>query len=201
MTRAATDKVMDVAPFGRMYWHRRDGWIGTFHTGDLRGYCSAWSDRYRFAHSADARAHWWRPVPTWDVITGNVELQVIDQDGSGPSPAQAEAFRRFNADPEGAAWQVLGGILSMYQRVWPDWTEGLDEEEIAQDWPQLKEPKQMLDMIQMEQVCVGPANEEDPASVKIGLTFGWQDEHGIGVRWRNGQIEAVGNGDTADWRR
>ena len=99
------------------------------------------------------------------------------------------------------AWLILAGILVMYQSVRPRWIEGMDEEQIAESLPDLKEPRELLEIIHLQHVCVGPAEENDPTSVKVCLTFGWEDEHGIGVRWRNGQIEEVGDGDTAEYWR
>ncbi len=194
-------KSIDAQPFGTLYRGRPETWNGSFHTDHLRGHASAWHERYRFNNSAEARAGWYRPVPPWSVITGNVSLEIIDPSGQGPSPAQAEAFIRFNADPEQTAWMILAGILVMYRSNRHLWIDGLDEEEIAQDWPDLEAPQELLEIITLQNVCVGPAEDDDSASVKVCLTFGWEDEHGIGVRWRNGQVEEVGDGDTADYWR
>lgn len=193
-----TSKRSDAPPFGPMRWCEDECWIGTFHSDELRGYHQASQERHRFATSPRATDVLWRWIPPWDVITGDFELQVSDGEGNGPTAAQAEAYRKFSADPKQTAWLVLAAILHWYQRIRPDWISAMngDPDEIAAAFPVIDSPEGLLEIIQLQGVTVWPA-PDDEKSVAIGLTFCWENEHGIGVRWRNGQIEAVGDAEAA----
>ena len=49
--------------------------------------------------------------------------------------------------------------------------------------------------MELNTVTVQREEEGADAPPVITLLFSWEDEHGIGVRWRDGHIEDVGDGD------
>jgi hypothetical protein len=194
-----TSKRFDAPPFGPMRRSEYEGWFGTFHCDDLRGYHPASQERHRFATSPRPTDALFRQIPPWDVITGDFELQVSDDAGEGPTAAQTDAYRKFSADPKQTARLVLAAILHWYQRNLLKWVSNLraGPDKTAAIFPVIDSPEGLLEIIQLQGITVWPESEEDDKPVAIGLKFYWEDEHGIGVRWRNGQIEAVGDSHTA----
>ena len=130
---------------------------------------------------------------------GDYELRVSDGSGNGPSPEQAEAYRQFVASPQHTAQLALEAILKWYGKIRPMYIEGMDDpEEIAAYFPVVESPEGLLEIIQLQTVNVWMKPDDTTKSVAIGLFFRWEDEHGLGVRWRDGQIEAVGDASEAE---
>jgi hypothetical protein len=201
------------------------GWTGVFHSDALRGYDDASQTRHRFRQDPTRYdASPWRPGPTWDVITGDYVLSVSTEEDQRPTPEQEAAFARFNQDPAATARQVLSAILEWYRDIRPNWVEQMNgnPDSIDAVMPDVRSPEELLEIIQLQSVTVLPA--PDPAEtagpieytlpfgpdagkklsrpakkpgVAIVLSFHWEDEHGLGVRWRDGAVEAVGDWESA----
>jgi hypothetical protein len=198
------------------------GWYGVYHSDELRGYHDASKDRYRFKANPELYTIPWRPGPRWDVITGNFALHFDTRDGQLPTPEQEDAFRAFNQDPAATGRLVLSAMLEWYQGIRPQWIKHMngDRERIDATMPDIRSPEGLLEIIQLQSVLVlaaptpeetaGPRKVKSPFAAKgrkkaktitippkkpgvaIILSFCWEDEHGLGVRWRNGQVEKVG---------
>jgi hypothetical protein len=216
---------IDGGVFGRLRRGQYDdGWLGVFHSDVLRGWCEASAIRYRSKKNRAAYATPWRPGPSWDVVTGDFGLQIAAPKGQRPTPEQAAAFGQFNADPDATARLVLSAIFDWYKGIRPDWAgqwQG-SKAELAAKLPVVKRPEELLEFIQLQSVHVleAPAAEETAGprtseirfgpnagkkftvpprkpGVAIALAFAWEDEHGLGVRWRNGVVEKVGDHESA----
>jgi hypothetical protein len=183
--------------------------------------------RYRYRTESALRSSVWRPMPSWATVTGDFGLRVFTRDGARPTPKQEEAFSAFNADPAATAQQVLSAIFDWYRKVRPKWVKNMggNRKSVESVMPNLKSPEGLLEIIQLQSVCVmeasshreatGPREltilvgpkagqkitlpplEEREAGVAIVLSFHWEDEHGLGVRWRNGKIEKIGDWESA----
>jgi hypothetical protein len=210
--------------FGRLRRGRTGGWHGVFHSDQLRGWDDASQTRYRFKESPSIYVSPWRPGPGWETITGDFDLHIDTKKDHLPSPAQEEAFKRFNADPKAAAHLVFSAILLWYRRIRPNWVEQMNgsQESIESVVPDVRSPEGLLEIVELQSVTIMPeASVEESAGllqievpfgpkagkqitlpakkpgVAIFLSFHWEDEHGLGVRWRDGQIEKVGDWESA----
>lgn len=202
------------------------GWSGVFHSEHLRGFDDASQMRYRYKTDRQLRSSVYRPAPPWETIAGEFGLQVQTEGDDRPTPEQEEAFRAFNADPSATAQQVLSAIFAWYQENRPKWVRPSRKKDPDTEsvFPILKSPEGLLEMIQLQSVAVlpceehrpasgpremmmtvgpkagkkiiGPPVKERPAGVPIILSFHWEDEHGLAVRWRNGKVEEVGDWDS-----
>jgi hypothetical protein len=187
------------------------GWNGVFHSDHLCGFDDASKMRQRYKTAKPLRAMAWRPMPPWEVITGDYGLSVSAPEDGRPSPEQEAAFGAFNADPATTARQILSAIFNWYRETGYEWIE---------EAPSAKSPEGLLEIIQLQSVDVmgyfpgreatgpremtmtfGPKAGKKiklpplpavPPGVAIIVNFHWDNEHGVGVRWRNGEIEAVG---------
>jgi hypothetical protein len=196
--------------FGRLRYSRsEDRWEGRFRSEALRGYHEAAKLRWTFKRTPKMYPTPYRPGPPWDVITGEFDLHVDSPDGDPPAPAQAAAFAAFNADPAATAGQVLAAVLDWYQGVRPDYVENMNGSpaEIAATMPDLRSPEGLLEIIQLQSVRVLAPSDPDEtdagaagggAAVPIVLSFAWEDEHGLAVRWRDGNVEQVGDSDSIE---
>jgi hypothetical protein len=187
--------------FGPLRWAdggTMSGWCGTFHSDGLRGWRHASETRFRAKHSPHLYGSAWRELPPWDTITGDFELLVRDDSGQGPIAAQTAAYRAFTEDPQRTAEVVLAGILKWYREIRPGCVKAMrrDPEEIAATMPDVKSPQELLEIIQLQSAIVWP-QPPDGRPAAIGLSFCWEDEHGLGVLWRDGRIENVGDWESA----
>ena len=196
-TRA--EKRIQSPVFGQLEWRMHD-WCGTFHCFELRGFDEASELRHRFLTEELIRSQPRRQMPPWEAITGDFELCVEGGKDTGPTAAQEAAYRDFIRNLPQNAWLTLAVILNWYQQIRPNWVEQMTTEDAAQQeaiMPVIEAPEGLLDIIQLQTltVCEKPDDDRPPAIV---LSFHWFDEHGIGVRWRGGQVEEVGTWDDMD---
>jgi len=195
----AWSAMRNVPPFGTLRLEKNEGWYGTFHTDILSGFRYVSQKRYEFANDpywADfARRH--RALPPWSALTGDFSLEVIDYENAGPSDAQAEAYRKFRSEPDRIDREILEAVFRWYVEIQPDFIANMNgtREELLATLPELNSPEGLLDIMELNTVTVQREEEGDDAPPVITLWFSWEDEHGIGVRWRDGHIEDVGDGD------
>lgn len=129
---------------------------------------------------------------------GIVDLSIHDEAGSGPSDAQRAAFSYLleNASPIHA--RVIDGILFYYQRVVEDYRETFaDIGDIDKLVPHISSADQLRPLILLEGVDVHRRGRDEIPC--IGFTFWctWEDEHGLGVLTRRGEVVEVGYAESA----
>lgn len=140
-----------------------------------------------------------RELPNWDTITGDFQVGFASDLDDGPSAGQVKALRAFIADIDGLAYDILEVIAVFYSE--------LREEALACEtpdpfgfrdatWPEVKDPNQLLEVMELGYIAVDYPKSGKQA-VPIGLIFNWEDEHGVGVVVRDGEIEEVGYADIA----
>lgn len=134
-----------------------------------------------------------------------------------PTAAQASAFEEFVKNQQAYATESIDAILKFYKanrgalrkEYDGDTLSAMDrcfmvEKELrnaAAVFPNLKKAEDLQDWIELDNIHVFP--EDGSKSVAIGLEFrapwaGSAINHGnIGLRWRDGKLEAIGRGDVA----
>jgi hypothetical protein len=194
-------KTIDHPVFGRLeHAHPYPWWEGSMRFEPLRAFRNVVEDR----HSFDTFPEWGqvRNAPSWDFLNGDFSLSVTDEKQTGPTDAQVAAYQAFMAEPERTTKVLLEGILKGYRKLIASWREDLDDdEETDRTMPRLKSPDGLRELITFQGITVYP-EEKSRGKVKpvaIGLSFdcSWDEEHGLGVRWRDGKVEAVGGADEA----
>ena len=194
-------KTIDHPVFGRLtHADPYPWWEGSMRFEPLRAFRNVVEDRHSFLTFPE-----WgqvRNAPSWDFLNGDFSLSVTDEEQAGPTEAQVAAYQAFMADPERTAKVLLEGILKGYRKITAGWRVDLDDDDEAdRTMPKLKSPDGLRELITFQGVTVYP-EEKSRGKVKpvaIGLSFdcSWDEEHGLGVRWRDGKVEAVGGADEA----
>jgi len=163
-------------------------------------------------------SHYDEPVSTlpWDVARGTTGITVYPGDKQ-PTPAQAAAFEEFVKNQQAYATKSIDLILKFYKAKREALRKEYDGETLsAMDrcfmvkkerrnasaaFPDLKEPEDLKDWIELDNIHVFP--EEGSKPVAIGLEFRapWAGNAitngNIGLRWRDGKLEAIGRGKVA----
>lgn len=194
-------KTIEHPVFGTLRWDGYERWVGTYKSRVLRGESTARTTRFRFERTPEIYVI--RSAPYWATITGEYPLEIFDESGKGPSDEQAAAYAAFTADPDAAADAVLAAMLTYYQKARKAYVKGLDpddedDQETLATFPELASPRGLLEIVTLQGVSVwSTPSKRRNKGVAIGLNFAWEDEHGLGVRWRDGRVEAVGDHEAA----
>jgi Domain of unknown function (DUF6985) len=194
--RLLDDPEVDVPPFGRMTCHGGQQYTGLVHFEPLARFRDLAEERETFAQQ---RQHeFLRPAPPWDFVGGDFELNVYSAEDGTPHREQLAAFEAFMADPQRTADQILAAILDYYRSVFESYREAYgDSEEAERLVPQTDSVEGLRDLITFQSMTIDPPDDDDgqPSQIKLGFACSWEQEHGLGVRWRDGKIEEVGTAD------
>ena len=190
-----------VPPFGELWRERYGGWLSRYRTEYIRGECSAAEWRSFFNKYPEHR-HLQRDVPGWTVIDGDYSLSVNVDDWRAeaappPTAKQCEAWAAFTADDRRTGEQVYRAIFVHWNSIRDEFVEGMDEEEADATLPLLTSLDGVNELFELQDVTVQSEREAGGQTPAIILVFAWEDEHGMGVRWREGKVEYVGDPDTA----
>ena len=191
---APEGETIDHPDFGRLRGGRGD-WAGVFRFEPMRDFYNIAEQSHQYPDHV--RQNLPRNVPPWNFIASEFALAVHGK-GAAPPKAAAEAFRAFTADPRRTADVVLGGILDWYRENFEILRQGLSKKVAARLIPRAKSTDDLRHLITFQGLSVfAPGGGKE--SVVFGLTFdcSWDPEHGLGVRWRDGKVEAVGQADAA----
>ena len=211
----------DVPPFGLLRAGDVYGFDGTYKTKLLHGDCSAGETRYhaeKYPQTAELRES-----PSWDVIDGTYPLSIdTGRGGTSPDDAQADTYRAFMADQEKHERQVLAAIAGVVRDLRDDYIKGVEPREVELKFPPVEADEDVLRWVTFGGVHVGhipddaelkasinpatgqplkrkPKLKSKPASGTPGLTFTfyWDNEHPLGVAWRNGEVIYAGDVESA----
>jgi hypothetical protein len=75
--------------------------------------------------------------------------------------------------------------------------EGADEATIEEHLPKEMDREKLLTLIAPAEICIFPEELCDDGSFGFTLDCTWDDEHGLGVNFRNWKITDVGGMDVA----
>ena len=192
---------IDSPAFGTLTWHELDDvWCGRYHSDLLRGYADASEMRHRFRNPDAAIAMALRWLPKWSTFTGDFPLLVRTEPDEEPSEAQATLYQAFARDRESNERRLLSALFDWYLENRAGWVAEMrgSPDSINATLPAIDSPEGLLEVIQLSSVTVHP-EPDDGRPAWIGFQFGWHNEHGIGIRWRNGAVEAIGDYDTAEY--
>jgi hypothetical protein len=138
---------------------------------------------------------------SWSFASGEFDLEIHTDGGTEPTAAQADAFRQFTADPQRTADLVLNAILAYYKDVYPSYRESFqgdgDNDEFDAIMPKATSVDDLRELITFTRVLVQPDDGDEPVALGLNFHCSWEEEHGLGVRWRNGKVEEVGYADVA----
>jgi hypothetical protein len=183
--------------FGLM---RRDPyeWAGVTRCEPFRSFYEIAEDRASFLEryrGTNVRCY----VPPWEFIDGRFGLDVeVDGPAGEPSTEMAQAYRSFMADPGHSAARVLGAIFDYYQGVAAAYREAFDDQATAELLaPRIDSVEGLRPLMHLQGVKVYTSPASGAIALGLGFHCSWEQEHGLGVRWRAGDVEEVGCGEVS----
>lgn len=127
----------------------------------------------------------------WFLATGRFVLFVHSKTGKPPTDRQAQALSDFSRDEKKNAAAIVSSIFSYYQESYEKHRSEYRGNYLDIAIPKLKNADGLRELTELTEINVLP---EDGNGVPIGFGFGstWTGGRGLGVRWRNGEVEEVG---------
>ena len=171
-------------------------WAGYFRWEPMREYLNVVEDRVAFGRM-NLPPEYPRSSPKWRFIEGDFILNIHAMDESEkPTAAHAKTFSDFLADPQRAAKQIIDAIFAYYKEHYRSWKKYFKGKEGKELLPEPTSPDVLRERLTFQSMLIYPPGE---GSIALGFGFdcSWEQEHGLGVRWRDGKVEEVGYADVA----
>jgi hypothetical protein len=132
-------------------------------------------------------------VPFWgETLEVNLDLMAEGQF----SPWQVEVLKAILRYPHDLRGEFEQRLFAYYQKDVYDCIEFLDEDgtDVSDECaPRMDEPGQIWTLIEGPEVYIHCCFRSEPAiAFELAFTCTWDDEHGLGVRYRDWQIEYIG---------
>lgn len=171
------ENTLDLPPFPALEW-KRYFWEASI-------ILSAWA-------GFQSRGGAYTSVDSLAVSDGAVTLYVVtpDNEPSSPSPEQADAFEHLVEHQEAMRDTILQAILAEYPSMQDLYRD--DAEDADEIMPDIENAEQLKAMIGLSIVHVWSPSHDGVSNV--GFEFGciWDEEHGLGVLTKAGQVVEVG---------
>jgi len=131
-----------------------------------------------------------------DIETPESQIDVYLSGGNKktPDPAQVEAYRRYVQSEKPIGEKAVAAIYRYYTVTLPKrW--GSEEMEYL---PKVRSAQDLKLLVQQQAVTIHPPDRKGQCDIGLAFACGWDDEHGLGVLIRAGEIVDVGYADVAD---
>jgi hypothetical protein len=188
-------KRIDHPVFGELQYAGIE-WVGRFRWEPFREFLNVVEDRMSFRRMKMTEMP--RSSPKWRFIEGEFPLNIHAFDESNePTDAHAKTFSQFMADPERSARQILEAILEYYRKNWDAYHKYLkgENEELMPKGTSMDVLRERITLQGM--LILPPGKEGEPIALGFSFDSSWEQEHGLGVRWRDGKVEEVGYADVS----
>lgn len=134
----------------------------------------------------------------------SIAVQIYQAKTKGITAEQQAAMDEFVKNEEAIHAAVRSAIYESYKQSYPAYKEGMSlgaalyggAEEIEELLPAITSGQELDDLAQFGTIYVHPPVD---GTVQIGMDFivPWDEEHGMGLRLKDGKVEAVGSGHEA----
>ena len=137
-----------------------------------------------------------REAPSWSVVEGVYSLGIsVPHKTLEIDPGQIVIYEEFMADQLANEALVLKAIADHFREIRDDYVEGWDEREAQLKMPPVVKDENVLHSVTFGGVTIPRAEVWDVPG--LAFTFYWDNEHPLGVTWRNGEILYTGDDETA----
>jgi len=174
------EDTLNLSPFPALKWN------GYFWEASI--ILSAWA-------GFQSRGGAYTSVDSLAVSDGAVTLYVMtpDNEPSPPAPEQANAFEYLVEQQDAMRDAILQAIFAEYPSMQDLY--GDDAEDADEVMPDIENTEQLKAMIGLSIVHVRSPSDDGVSN--IGFEFGciWDEEHGLGVLTKAGQVVEVGQSD------
>jgi hypothetical protein len=134
----------------------------------------------------------------------SIALQVYQAKTKGITAEQQAAMDDFIKNEEAIHAAVRSAIYEYYKKSYPAYKEGLSlgaalyggADEIDEILPEITSGQELDDLVQFGTIYVHPL-QNGSAPIGMDLVVPWDEEHGMGLRLKDGKVEAVGLGHEA----
>jgi hypothetical protein len=128
----------------------------------------------------------------WDFVHGLFDLRVHAPAGKRPTPEQAEALRHFKEEEARNAAVIIQAVFEHYQAVYEDARSEYMDRHLKDNVPEPTSPELLHERLQLLEVNVFPVSESGKVDLGFVLLCSWDPGTDLGLRWSNGQVEAIG---------
>lgn len=134
----------------------------------------------------------------------SVALQLYDAKTNDINPEQQSAIDGFIQDEAAIHSAIRHAIYEYYKESYSAYKEGVSlgaamfggADEIKDILPEISSGNELDDLVQFGTIYIHPP-VSGSASIGIDFVVPWDEEHGIGLRLQEGQVEAIGTGHEA----
>ena len=134
----------------------------------------------------------------------SVALQVHEAKTNGIAAEQQLAIDSFIHNEPAIHSSIRDAIYEYYKQSYSAYKEGLslgaalygEADEIKDILPEISSGAKLDDLVQFGTVYIHPS-VDGSASIGIDFDVPWDEEHGIGLRLREGLVEAIGTAHEA----
>ena len=175
-------------------------WGGEARLDPFRSFAAVAMDRSSWDKSYSRSDEGTSDLP-WNVARGRANLYVYAPPDKSPSAAQTEAYERFISGIDPAARKIIAALSEHHQKVLAERGRGFQGPRPELSILTSEDARDLKDITELKEVNVFP--DEDAKPIAIGLIFrgSWTGNDGVGVRWRDGKVEQVGEAKVADPER
>ncbi|MEL7237530.1 MAG: hypothetical protein AAGK78_01605, partial [Planctomycetota bacterium] len=90
-------------------------------------------------------------------------------------------------------------IAQVVRDLRPEYIDGMDEESVAAEFPPIDDNVDVLRWVRLAGLTIPGESRESTEPLGIAFAFYWDNEHPLGVTWREGDIVYKGDSEAADW--
>lgn len=187
---------IDAGPFGKLRRRKRTPWYGTVELEPFTSFGavavdrSTWDEGYGRSDPATS------DLP-WEVARGSSQLSIYSPPNAKPSPGQVAAFEEFLKGRDNYTATVVDALIELYKRLLPARRPLYTGKNPEAAFPPVNDESGLREVTELQELFVFP-DAGGPVAIGFNFRGPWTGNDGVGVRWRDGRLEAVGHPNVAD---
>ena len=128
-----------------------------------------------------------------------VAIEVCDALNAGITESQNSAIDELIRNEGSVMATVRNAIYQYYEEAYPDYKRGMDmgvkiwggADQVKKMLPEIMEGDEIDGLVTIDTISIHPPIGDD-VMIGIDFTVEWDEEHGMGLRMLDGEIEAIG---------
>lgn len=131
-----------------------------------------------------------------------IKMEIAFLDSSELTTAQESLVNEIIDQEKEWGLKIIEALLIYYNKTYSDFKRGwemggADEKLIEKVLPKEIDTEKLLQLVEPSQLCIRPEENHDKGSFGLALGCDWDEEHGIGVVFKNWKVIDVGGMDVA----
>jgi hypothetical protein len=189
---------IETATFGKLRRRpkNRAPWFGEIRLEPFRPFAAVAVDRWAWDESYTRSDEATSDLP-WNPARGCALLGVQAKPSQPPTAGQAAVFEEFMKRQDANAAAIVEAVFNYYGQTAPARRKAYRGPNRDAAFPVLKDARGLQDLIELPEMSVFPDESSGPIAIGFLFRGTWTGSAGIGVRWREGKIEQVGEKEVA----